>query len=522
MSVELRPGVMRVKRDGELVDVGMMLAEPGMAALEERMDAAEEGLREQKEDVALLQANDSEQDERISALEERPSDDGLTERVELLEEAAEDALFKRIKLNTSDRIVMLGEVIPSAELVSGHIIVNGKNLFSGVEIGTINTTGREDWSTTQLRTGFIPVVGGYKLTASKSVSTGGMYYFLYDSSKTFLRYVDGNGIKNVIDLPAECAFVRFRFNTINETAVSDMMIEYGDNRTEYEPYSEPIEYTALADVKLHPFGTVYVLSDSVELNAYERIKQTDVQINGTSIVENGVANFPNAASASNYGKLGVVKIRTGTGIGRMNSDDSLAVVAASDSQIGSRANNYPIDPAHLNTAVKASLTDSNRIELTDDEKALACDTLGAESDQWKLIDTIDWDATTNITKTAEPDGTPYKFKKMMLIFDTQGNNTNKSLSIRCGYNHYSTCARVLLYQPFISTSVNRSMAVFEKCGDILTCTSTQPRSDSTNLSAMYCNPPFEIGSNLIDYVLISGDSLYSPNGNTIKIYAVRA
>lgn len=101
---------------------------------------------------------------------------------------------------------------------------------------------------------------------------------------------------------------------------------------------------------------------------------TDVQINGTSITEDGVANIPLA----NQTVYGVVKADPTYGIGQ--NQVGLYVAAATQSQINSRNNgNKPIAPSVLDYAVKAAMTDGKGAEWTGTEKESGRNRMGAAS-----------------------------------------------------------------------------------------------------------------------------------------------
>ena len=109
----------------------------------------------------------------------------------------------------------------------------------------------------------------------------------------------------------------------------------------------------------------------------------DVQINGTSIVENGVANIPLAT----YDNAGVSKVNNGLGIATYNG--FLRTWAAEPSEIDNRTdsgtgissvtlnNCRPIVPGNLDYAVKQAIIDNKTGTLTDDEQEVACEWLGA-------------------------------------------------------------------------------------------------------------------------------------------------
>lgn len=83
---------------------------------------------------------------------------------------------------------------------------------------------------------------------------------------------------------------------------------------------------------------------------------TDVKVNGTSVVTDGVANIPIATKA----KPGVVRIGDSSSVGlAINSTGAIYIAAASPSQIDAHANSYnPIVPSNLPYAVRSVYPDS--------------------------------------------------------------------------------------------------------------------------------------------------------------------
>ena len=112
----------------------------------------------------------------------------------------------------------------------------------------------------------------------------------------------------------------------------------------------------------------------------------DVQIEGSSIVENGVAKIPRAYTQ----KYGVVATYQPFGIGFANNggeDIYLCTVYAQKSTIDGRFGWKPITPAFIDYAVKCALCDGKGIAYTDDEKLAAQERFG-------INDLIDSEATT--------------------------------------------------------------------------------------------------------------------------------
>lgn len=101
------------------------------------------------------------------------------------------------------------------------------------------------------------------------------------------------------------------------------------------------------------------------------VKELDVQIKGTSIVKDGIANIPSATTSV----LGVVKTTPNQGISAFSQGD-LYVISANTNEISAKTQTYkPIVPKTLDYAVKTSVT-TNTIDLTDEEKQAAQDWLG--------------------------------------------------------------------------------------------------------------------------------------------------
>ncbi len=99
---------------------------------------------------------------------------------------------------------------------------------------------------------------------------------------------------------------------------------------------------------------------------------TDVQLNGTSITENGVANIP-----IGRGVLGALKTNFEKGIDCGSSTGELEILPATESLILGKLNNYrPIVPNNLDYAIKVGLTTNTEV-LSDEEQGKACEFIGA-------------------------------------------------------------------------------------------------------------------------------------------------
>lgn len=100
---------------------------------------------------------------------------------------------------------------------------------------------------------------------------------------------------------------------------------------------------------------------------------TDVQVNGTSVLTDGVANIPLAKS----GSVGVIKPTVSSGF-NVNSSGELTAYNE-NSYIDNRYGGRPLALNKLDYAVKAALTDTKAITYTDEEMASARTRLGSAS-----------------------------------------------------------------------------------------------------------------------------------------------
>lgn len=100
-----------------------------------------------------------------------------------------------------------------------------------------------------------------------------------------------------------------------------------------------------------------------------------ISLNGIpSEVTDNIVNIPRTSQND----WGVVRVNPSVGIGA--DSGQIYTIKAEPSEIAARSNNFkPIVPSNLNTAVKAALTDSSHIELTDAEKETAMTVLGVDA-----------------------------------------------------------------------------------------------------------------------------------------------
>ena len=142
-------------------------------------------------------------------------------------------------------------------------------------------------------------------------------------------------------------------------------------------------------------GDDYILTeqDKADIAELVDIPVDDVQINGTSIVENGVANVPMADDSN----LGAVTVNGSYGIGRFGTNGALYINAPTSTYIKSGTNSYrPIVPKFQHESVFYGLaksagdatqsSSSNAMGVyTEDAKIAIQKMLGIYEAPWELI-----------------------------------------------------------------------------------------------------------------------------------------
>ena len=134
----------------------------------------------------------------------------------------------------------------------------------------------------------------------------------------------------------------------------------------------------------------------------------DVQVAGSSVLVDGVANAP-IASETNYG---VVKVFDWGGT-RIDEHKRLCVFQSSTNHIAKRESRTVIVPENLDYAVKAAMCDGKGAAWTDAEQKAARERMGVDK-AYELIEEITLAEESRVARSTEPDGTPYNFAVIML------------------------------------------------------------------------------------------------------------
>lgn len=130
-------------------------------------------------------------------------------------------------------------------------------------------------------------------------------------------------------------------------------------------------------------GNDYVLTDADKQDIAGKVDLSgtvsDVQVDGSSIVTDGVATLP-IASTGNFGVT-----RVGSGI-VLSSDKKLILNISSESTISDRSVLYAaLSPRHIDYAVKAAMCDGKGAAWTADEQKAARERMDAVQSTYSLI-----------------------------------------------------------------------------------------------------------------------------------------
>lgn len=275
------------------------------------------------------------------------------------------------------------------------------------------------------------------------------------------------------------------------------------------------EVTALAGV-----NTISTDADQVTVTWHEAVRADvkDVQVNGTSILTNGVANIPKAEP----GKLGLTSCyNPWVGGLYVGTDGIMRIVQAPTTDIDSRANApRPVTGNNLDYAVKAAMCDGKGAAWTSAEQAAARSRMGLDK-SYELIEEITLtEKVTQLIRNAEPNGTAYHFKKMYVNIITPQAEENGSI-----YSMFNNILIALAFNSIKSQSSEGGIA--QICAHV-----DNGFLDGYGVGA----PNVSTSSNLIGYVTRSNtpsgiaaiDSVKIqatvdiPMNTNIKIYGMRA
>lgn len=180
----------------------------------------------------------------------------------------------------------------------------------------------------------------------------------------------------------------------------------------------------------------------------------DVQINGQSIVANGVANIP-IASRNTPLVSGLVSIQPSYGITTNSLNVLMIGSPSSESEISKRKSNSSsrLDANNIDYVVKTAMCDGVGAEWTDEEKANARARLGIG--EWELIEKIVIEEQiAEFVREVEPDGTPYNFRGIYIRLYSP--NTN---GVHGGRFYFYNSSGTNLFSPAITFTAGNDFMI---------------------------------------------------------------
>ena len=162
----------------------------------------------------------------------------------------------------------------------------------------------------------------------------------------------------------------------------------------------------------------------------------DVQIDGKSIVQNGVAEIPLCTKTKGAGLISIDAYPNNGGLYRANNATGLIrIVSATNNQIDERRNQFcPIVPETIDYAVKAAMCDGKGAAWTADEQTDARERMGAWAGDWQIIMDETLAELTQEVSFEVPDDT----KEMICYFKSGAAPKNDQVYLRTSNNGSST------------------------------------------------------------------------------------
>lgn len=206
----------------------------------------------------------------------------------------------------------------------------------------------------------------------------------------------------------------------------------------------------------------------------------DVQINGESIVKDGVAEIPLCTDSNTPGLISIDPYVTSGGLYRANPKSGLIRInKATDDMISKRSNGYcPIVPNNLDYAVKAAMCDGKGAAWTADEQAAGRERIGI--DEWEDILDVTLEEESTFSADFE-----HEYKKLYIYIDQSGVEGDKCSTIY--FNPYSYIdndgRKINSFSVYEQTSINfcNIGSIWESSGKVTTRISFagNPQKNST-------------------------------------------
>lgn len=242
----------------------------------------------------------------------------------------------------------------------------------------------------------------------------------------------------------------------------------------------------------------------------------DVQVAGSSVLVDGVANAP-IASETNYG---VVKVFDWGGT-RIDGNKRLCVFQSSTNHIAKRESRTVIVPENLDYAVKAAMCDGKGAAWTDAEQKAARERMGVDK-AYELIEEITLAEESRVARSTEPDGTPYNFAVIMLRAEFPASEKTGNIYVSYNIGNLSNTVTSYFLSPYNANAVKYGYSkAWEENGHYRSgwwsCVENHGQ-----FASYYENPVQQDKYSVADGNIVSFSTDVMAAGTKVSIYGVRA
>lgn len=201
-------------------------------------------------------------------------------------------------------------------------------------------------------------------------------------------------------------------------------------------------------------GVDYTLTeqDKQDIAELVDVPVEDVQINGSSILDDGVANIPIGGTS----RFGVFKVNDNYGTGSNNG--TITISAANSTGVKNGANGWaPLTPQRQHESAFYGLTKAAGVDMASSSNAVGTYTeeakiaiqkmLGIYEAPWELIreDTFTNETEANIEITVDDNGQPFELTDIRIVIFLPTQNTQSSIGGYGRMRFYDGSDYVLLY-----------------------------------------------------------------------------
>ena len=242
----------------------------------------------------------------------------------------------------------------------------------------------------------------------------------------------------------------------------------------------------------------------------------DVQVAGSSVLEDGVSNVPLASEST----FGAVKVYDWGGTW-IDSNKRLCVLQSSPQHISNRQSRTVIVPENLDYAVKAAMCDGKGAAWTADEQKAARERMGVDK-AYELIEEITLAEESTVARLTEPDGTPYNFAVIMLRAEFPASEKTGNIYISYSIGNVLNIVTSYFLYPYKADAVRYGYSkIWEENGHYRSGWWSCVENDG-QFSQYYENPVDQDKYSVADGNIVAFSTDVMAAGTKITIYGVRA